>query len=129
MPIAPPAASGLSPWSSQVLGGFQGINWTDLFARLMGIGGQQQGLGDLIPPQLGAINPLPRLPLPQRVARPPVAPIPQAPMARQVPIIDPLAQAYGVGGNVGYGAGGMDVSGQGAFGDLGAFGVGYGDTY
>lgn len=38
-------------------------------------------------------------------------------------------QAFGPGGDIGYGQMGMGITGQGAFGDLGAFGTGYGDTY
>lgn len=39
------------------------------------------------------------------------------------------AGAFGPGGDIGYGGMGMGVTGQGAFGDLGASGTGYGDTY
>lgn len=135
-----PAASGLSPVSAQVLGGLPGVNWTDLFARLMGLGQQDTTLGNLMMPtgsipQLGPINPKPRIPV--SPARAPISPAVIAPaiplplsfMGTNAPQAGGLASPPGVGGDVGYGSMGMGVTGQGAFGDLGAYGMGYGDSW
>ena len=146
----PPAASGLSPWAAQVLGGLGGVNWTDLFARLMGIQANTPSFGQLMMPQ-GGIPQLGPVVAPQAPARVAPAKAPQMPAMPQSPAgampgwtygiglgpgLVPLAQQSQPGGVPssipGYGFGGamgMDVSGQGAFGDMGYAGVGYGDQY
>ena len=87
MNAAPPSASGLSPAAAQVLGGLPQVNWTDLFATLMGMGKQDNTLANLMMPggsipQLGPIMPKPRLPIAPAQASapmaPPVAPAPAA---------------------------------------------------
>lgn len=134
---APPAATGLSPWSAQVLGGFSGVDWRSLMMQLLGMQSQAPTLANLMNPlpQATPILPKPDLPLPVKV---PVAK-PQA-AAAATPSVPPVLSFANVGGAVvpvgadlGFGVGdgtmGMGVTGQGAFGDLGNFGLGYGDTY
>lgn len=141
--MTPPAASGLSQYSTQVLGGLPGVNWTDLFAQLMGIGKQDSTLANLMMPtgsipQLGPIMPKPRIPV--SPAKAPAVAAPAAPVGPPMPLSF-AAPGYmgvggvggfmpaGVGGDTGYGQMGMGVTGQGAFGSMGYSGVGYGDTY
>ncbi len=133
-------ASGLSPWAAQVLGGLPGVNWTDLLQRLMGMGQPDNTLGNLMVPQegipqLGPINPKPRIPVsPARAPVPPattapIIPLPLSFMGTNAQQAGGVALPPGAGGDVGYGSMGMGITGQGAFGDLGAFGMGYGDSW
>jgi len=83
---APPAASGLSKYSMQALGGMPQINWTDLFTRLMGMGSPDTSLSSLMQP-VGAIPQLGPVTPPMAPARvgPAVAPAPVAAPAAPMP--------------------------------------------
>lgn len=132
--MTPPAASGLSQYSTQVLGGLPSVNWTDLFAQLMGIGKQDSTLANLMMPtgsipQLGPINPKPRIPV-----SPARAPISPAATALPLPLSfmgtnSPQTGSYAPPGS-GY-AGSYDASpgwspGMDANGWSGMFGLGFG---
>lgn len=87
-----PTASGLSPAAAQVLGGLKDVNWTDLFARLMGMGQQDNTLANLMVPagsipQLGPINPKPRIPV--SPAKAPAAAAPATAAVAPLPASNP----------------------------------------
>lgn len=129
-------ASGLSPWAAQVLGGLPGVNWTDILQRLMGMGQPDNTLGNLMVPQggipqLGPINPKPRIPVsPARAPLPPAATAPMIPLplsfmgtnGQQAGGYAPPGSGYA--GNYGASPGwspGMDANGW-----SGMFGLGFG---